>query len=273
MAQKSNPNSFQKNIKGFNFSGNSLHSSEYSFLLKEYLTVSANLTAFFEKNNCIVKDCLFTLSNEKSFITLFISFLVLKHPKSVKRNNSSSDKQTKISFVAQNFFSVLSKFGYLSSKRLVLQNLNKVALKHQKTFFSNENFQIKKELSFFNKEIYYEPGILLFCLMNTTKNSSFLISKFVSRFFKVFHRTKKLNKFLSFLSKFVESSDLVGFKGQVKGLKIQISGRFRGDPRTQTKIFEKGRIPLQTISNNINYSLTHVHTSYGVFGIKVWIFE
>jgi hypothetical protein len=214
------------------------------------------------------------LNNNKSFTTLFISFLILKRPKRLaKRENIVLQKQSEIGTVAQKFLRILSKFGYISSKRLVLQNLNKVALKYQKTFFFNENIQIKKELAVFSKEIYYGPGIFLFCLMNTTKNTSSLVSKCVARFFKIFHRTKKLNKFLSFLSKFIESIDLVGFKGHVKGLKIQISGRFKGDPRTKTKIFEKGRIPLQTITNDINYSLTHVHTSYGVFGIKVWIFE
>ena len=273
MAQKSNPNSFQKNSKSPIFFGSSFHTSEYSFLLKEYLMISTNLITFFEKNNCIVKDCFFSLNNEKSFTTLFISFLILKRSKKSRKVESSVDQQTKISFVIQKFLRILSKFGYISSKRLVLQNLNKVALKYQKTFFSNEHFQIQKELAFFRKEIYYAPAIFLFCLMNTTKNTSLLLSKFVARFFKIFHRTKNLNRFLFFLSKFVESIDLIGFKGQIKGLKIQISGRFKGEPRTKTRIFEKGRIPLQTISNNINYSLTHVHTSYGVFGIKVWVFE
>jgi hypothetical protein len=274
MAQKSNPNSFHKTKKSTVFFGSSFHLSEYSSLLKEYLTISTNLITFFEKNSCLVKDCFFSLNNEKSFVTLFISFLVLKRQQKTKQNTISvNSKLTDISLVAQNFFRILSKFGYISSKRLILQNLNKVALKYQKTFFSNEHFQAKKELFFFSKEIYYESGIFLFCLMNTTKNTSSLISKFIAKFFKIFHRTKKLNKFLLFLSKFVEMTHIIGFKGQIKGLKIQISGRFKGVPRTKTRIFEKGRIPLQTISNNINYSLTHVHTSYGVFGIKVWIFE
>jgi len=44
-------------------------------------------------------------------------------------------------------------------------------------------------------------------------------------------------------------------------------------PRTQTRLFEKGSIPLQTISTKINYSLTHINTSYGVFSVKVWVFE
>jgi hypothetical protein len=273
MAQKSNPNSFQKNLKKPISFGSSFHQSEYSILLKEYFTVSTNLIAFFEKNNCIVKNCFFSLNNEKSFTTLFLSFLILRRSKKKRKIESTVDQQIKTSFVVQKFLSILSKFGYISSKRLVLQNLNKVALKYQKTFFANEHFQIQKEFMPFRKEIYYVPGIFLFCLMNTTKNTSSLLSKFIARFFKIFHRTKNLNKFLFFLSKFVESIDLIGFKDQIKGLKIQISGRFKGEPRTKTRIFEKGQIPLQTISNNISYSLTHVHTSYGVFGIKVWVFE
>jgi len=273
MAQKSNPNSFQKNSKNSTLFSSSFHKSEYSVLLKEYFVISTNLIAFFEKNNCIVKDCFFSLNNERSFTTLFLSFLILRRSKKIRKVESTVDRQQKTSFVVQKFLSILSKFGYISSKRLVLQNLNKVALKYQKTFFANEHFQIQKEFTPFRKEIYYIPGIFLFCLMNTTKNTSSLFSKFIARFFKIFHRTKNLNKFLFFLSKFVESIDLIGFKGQIKGLKIQISGRFKGEPRTKTRIFEKGRIPLQTISNTVSYSLTHVHTSYGVFGIKVWIFE
>jgi hypothetical protein len=176
--------------------------------------------------------------------------------------------------IVQKFFSVLSSFGYSSSKRLILQNLNKTAVKHQKTFFSKEYNQIRKELSIFNKEIYFDAGLFLFCLMNTTKETSQLISKFVARFFKLFHRNKKMNKFLLFLAKFVEKIDDSRFKGsRIKGLKIQIKGRFKGVPRSKTRLFEKGSIPLQTIESRINYSLTHVTTSYGVFGIKVWVFE
>jgi len=76
------------------------------------------------------------------------------------------------------------------------------------------------------------------------------------------------------LSRFVENTDCTKFKdSRIKGLKIQIKGRFNGVPRTQTRLFEKGCIPLQTISSKINYSLTHINTSYGIFSVKVWIFE
>jgi hypothetical protein len=275
MGQKANPNSFHSFKKTAVTFGSNHQTIEYSTLLKEYLSVSGNLVTFFEKNNCIVKDCFFTQQNEKSFITLFINFLVLKRRTTKnKRFLGLAKDEFNIPKIVQKFFSVLSNFGYPSSKRLILQNLNKTALKHQKTFFSKEYAQIKKELNSFTKEIYFDAGLFLFCLMNTTKETSSLLSKFVARFFKLFHRSKKINKFLLFLAKFVENVDSNRFKGsKIKGLKIQIKGRFKGVPRSKTRLFEKGSIPLQTIDSKINYSLTHITTSYGVFGIKVWIFE
>jgi hypothetical protein len=110
----------------------------------------------------------------------------------------------------------------------------------------------------------------LFCLMNTTKNTSVLLSKFIAKFFKMFHRTRKINKFLRFLGLFVENITLDSRKKTyIKGLKIQIKGRFKGVSRSKVRIFKKGQVPLQTFKCNIEYSLMHIHTSYGVFGIKV----
>jgi len=181
---------------------------------------------------------------------------------------------TQASSIVKRFLKVLTRFGYCSSKRLVFQNLNKIALNFQKTTFFHENLRIRKALNIFKFEIFFEPAIFLFCLINTTKKSSVLFSKFISRFFRVLHRTKKISKFLIFLTKFINNTDSLRFKkSQVKGLKIQIKGRFNGVPRSKTRVFERGSIPLQTISAKIDYSLTHINTSYGVFGVKVWVFE
>jgi len=141
-------------------------------------------------------------------------------------------------------------------------------------FFFSESNRIKQQLALFKNEVYFEPGISLFCLMNVTKRSSILVAKFVARFFKIFHRSKKIVKFLLFLSKFVANTDNMRFKdSKVKGLKIQIKGRLDGAPRSRKRIFEKGRIPLQTISSSVNYSLVHINTTYGAFGLKVWVFD
>jgi hypothetical protein len=274
MGQKVNPNSFQLPQKNNTNNYSSQHPIEYSNLLKEQKIVSTNLLAFFEKNNCIVKDCFFILNNEKAFLTIFISFLVLKKRK--KKNGIINTPKMKldVSSMVQKFFKVLAQFGYISSKRLVLQNLNKIAAKYQKNNFLQEQSIIREELAIFNREIFFESGIFLFCLMNVTKNTSYLFGKFISKFFKILHRTKKIDKFFLFLTKIIELTDQTNFSGSlIKGLKIQIKGRFNGVPRSQIHLFERGSIPLQTVSTKISYSLTHINTSYGIFGLKIWLYE
>ena len=265
MGQKANPNSFQNLFKTNNFLSSYSNFTEYSNFLQQKSFISLNLITLFEKNNCIVKDCFIVLNNEKKFLTIFITFFVLKRQRRTKLNVI---RKTALALLIKKIFLILTNFGYISSKRLVLQNLNKIAIKFQKTNFFKEVLTIKKDLTLFQKEIYFNPGLLLFSLMNVTKNNSILMAKFIAKFFRIFYRSKKINKFLQFLSIFIENTSQ-----KIKGLKVQIKGRFHSVPRTQTKLFEKGRIPLQTISAKINYALKHINTSFGVFGIKVWLFE
>ena len=265
MGQKANPNSFQNLFKTNNFLSSYSNFTEYSNFLQQKSFISLNLITLFEKNNCIVKDCFIVLNNEKKFLTIFITFFVLKRQRRTKLNVI---RKTALALLIKKIFLILTNFGYISSKRLVLQNLNKIAIKFQKTNFFKEVLTIKKDLTLFQKEIYFNSGLLLFSLMNVTKNNSILMAKFIAKFFRIFYRSKKINKFLQFLSIFIENTSQ-----KIKGLKVQIKGRFHSVPRTQTKLFEKGRIPLQTISAKINYALKHINTSFGVFGIKVWLFE
>ena len=127
MGQKSNPNSFQLSKKANNVFSSSFNSLEYSNFLKDYLSISSNLISFFEKNNCLVKDCHIMLNNDKSFLTIFISFLVLNDISKKQKDNLLDT-----SFILNNFWAIFNKFGYLNSKRIVFQNLNKLVLDKKK---------------------------------------------------------------------------------------------------------------------------------------------
>lgn len=59
----------------------------------------------------------------------------------------------------------------------------------------------------------------------------------------------------------------------VKGIKIQISGRLNGAEIARTEWVRKGRVPLQTIRADIDYSYRTAKTIYGLLGIKVWVFK
>jgi len=58
-----------------------------------------------------------------------------------------------------------------------------------------------------------------------------------------------------------------------KGIKIQVGGRLGGAEIARTEWYREGRVPLHTLRADIDYSTYEAHTTYGVLGIKVWIFK
>nr|UMB51728.1 ribosomal protein S3 [Haematococcus lacustris] len=59
----------------------------------------------------------------------------------------------------------------------------------------------------------------------------------------------------------------------IKGVKIQLSGRLNGAEIARSEWVRAGRVPLQTLRANIDYSYKTANTIYGIIGIKVWIFK
>lgn len=56
-----------------------------------------------------------------------------------------------------------------------------------------------------------------------------------------------------------------------EGIKVQLSGRLGGAEIARTEWQRKGKIPLQTLRENIDYGFTEAHTLYGKIGVKVWL--
>ncbi len=57
------------------------------------------------------------------------------------------------------------------------------------------------------------------------------------------------------------------------GIKIQVSGRLNGAEIARSEWTREGRVPLHTLRANIDYGLAEARTTYGVIGVKVWIFK
>ncbi|UJF23753.1 30S ribosomal protein S3 [Suttonella sp. R2A3] len=57
------------------------------------------------------------------------------------------------------------------------------------------------------------------------------------------------------------------------GIKVSIAGRLNGAEIARTEWYREGRVPLHTLRADIDYGLAEAHTTYGVIGIKVWIFK
>ncbi|MBI96244.1 30S ribosomal protein S3 [bacterium] len=58
-----------------------------------------------------------------------------------------------------------------------------------------------------------------------------------------------------------------------KGIKVKVGGRLNGVDIARSEFFTKGRVPLQTLRADISYADERADTTYGVIGVKVWIYR
>jgi small subunit ribosomal protein S3 len=57
------------------------------------------------------------------------------------------------------------------------------------------------------------------------------------------------------------------------GIKVRVSGRLNGSEIARTESYREGRVPLHTFRADIDYGLAEARTTYGVIGVKIWIFK
>lgn len=62
-------------------------------------------------------------------------------------------------------------------------------------------------------------------------------------------------------------------KSGVRGVRIRVSGRLNGADIARTEAFSQGKIPLSSIREDIDYAHVPAHTTYGVIGVKVWVYR
>ena len=58
-----------------------------------------------------------------------------------------------------------------------------------------------------------------------------------------------------------------------QGVKVMISGRLNGAEIARTEWYREGRVPLHTLRADIDYATSEALTTYGIIGVKVWIFK
>ncbi len=63
------------------------------------------------------------------------------------------------------------------------------------------------------------------------------------------------------------------FRFGAKGVKIMVSGRLGGAEIARREWYQEGRLPLHTLKANIDYGFTESRTTYGVIGVKVWVYK
>lgn len=62
-------------------------------------------------------------------------------------------------------------------------------------------------------------------------------------------------------------------KAGAKGIKVKVSGRLAGAEMARTEWYMEGRVPLHTLRAKIDYGFAEASTTYGIIGVKVWVFK
>ena len=84
---------------------------------------------------------------------------------------------------------------------------------------------------------------------------------------------QQLEKRIPFRQVLKQGLEKVMQNKEVKGVRMEVSGRLNGVEIARKEWLRQGRMPRQTIRADIDYSQYEAHCTYGVIGIKVWIYK
>jgi ribosomal protein S3 len=129
------------------------------------------------------------------------------------------------------------------------------------------NEQIEKQRTMYTENAQLTPKITL---KFYSVNSQTLQSKASVVAYSVVDALEKRKAFRKVIKDAKEN--LMRTPG-VKGVKIQVAGRLNGAEIARTEWVRAGRVPLQTLRANLDYSYKTANTIYGIIGVKVWIFK
>ena len=62
-------------------------------------------------------------------------------------------------------------------------------------------------------------------------------------------------------------------KGGAKGIRVRVSGRLNGAEMARTEWYMEGRVPLHTLRADVHYGTSEALTTFGLIGVKVWVFK
>jgi small subunit ribosomal protein S3 len=94
-------------------------------------------------------------------------------------------------------------------------------------------------------------------------SSAVLIAKNIA------HQIERRSSFRRAIKLAIQNASRAG----VKGIKVSCSGRINGADIARTEFFKSGSVPLHKLRADIDYSVAEAHTTYGLLGIKVWVYK
>jgi len=149
--------------------------------------------------------------------------------------------------------------------------LNKYLTK-SKIYFFYKHFKSFKNKIFNKRHNLFFDFIQVAALFIIKKINADALNYFLGLIFA--YLPKKRHSFFFFFLKLF--FDLVFKKtfsssSRIKGIKFTISGKLKGKPRASKNTIRIGSVAVQSLKEDITFSICHVYTLYGMFGFKLWI--
>lgn len=247
MGQKTHPKGFrlvttQKHLS--NWYGNKIL---YSSLIEEDFFIRTKVNDFFKDYLTISKVEISRITQEeeaKDHVNITINALFPRAKEMSKKVNkyfseSTEPNNSKNLNTINNSKGNLKKFTSLLLKRTIRNIIRFFQLKTKKNYYVNIKF-----------------------IKNPFEDAT-LIGKYIA---------DQLEKRVPFRRAVKQSIKKVQ-RSNMKGIKVQVSGRLNGIDIARSEWKRDGRVPLHTLRAKIDYAYERAETIYGVIGIKVWLFS
>jgi small subunit ribosomal protein S3 len=246
MGQKTHPKGFRLVTTQSHLSQWYSDKQNYSSLIEEDFFVRTKVTEFFEDFLSISKIEINRIKQEvdsKEYINITLHALFPR----------AKEMYRKVS----KYFSENNDES--SSKALNLLNNNKGNLKRFTAFLLKRNS--KNLIRFLQIKTNKNYSLKLEFIKNPFEDAT-LIAKYIAE------QLEKRTPFRRAVKQVIKKVQIT----EIKGIKIQVSGRLNGVDIARSEWKRDGKVPLHTLKARIDYVHQRAETIYGVIGIKVWLF-
>jgi len=151
--------------------------------------------------------------------------------------------------------------------KLILQHVNKGKTKK---LSKNNRFKLRKKIILlrqYSRQDFFKPGISTIITFLIVNSSKVILAEYIAKYIK---KLKRHNFFFIFLKRMLNHFIILDFC-KIKGIKINIKGRFNGRPRARTRSILAGDIAVQSFNKKVEYFQKTVYTKNGTFGIEIWV--
>ena len=230
----------------------------YKDLLHKDFYLQDYLTRYYEEEGFLLTD--FSLKRSFDKTKIMVSIFESRNAGLPRKGTSSKKKEdgdVESSQKKTSFKKLLFSLSQIEGGKVYLQVVKIDKAPPQ---------SLQRKLASFKGRKYFREGLKAFEGALQSQSAG-LLSKYIAR---ELGKDRRHFKFFTFLKRAIPH-----FKDshpEIRGIRMEVKGRFEGSERSRKESLRLGLTPLQTIKEKVDYSYEPAFTPYGVCGVHVWLF-